>query len=527
MDKHHGLANLPPITPLELLRQLENTEEHQQKECPGLTADNRLICQSKTQEILGTAYRDGDFNPHKKRLAQVIYTDRSIETVQEVKGYVRGYLYQQHINTCQKEPLTEDLQQLYEYGNENSTGLTSKALKAALMAERLMVEEKRELTPKLDDAYWEKGSIEFTEEEATRFQQHTFEAAQYPEISQIQQLTSAVETNPQNLRAALGVLRQLPPATPSDFTSQAADTILRQCFNDGNKHLLNEFYQIVRAWPEAKKEAFSDHWQKTGFSYRHPLKSLGAEEKNQTVSQQDNTALSDNLTRRPLRPHSPHSSQSSNKKRAHSPTPTQYEASRKAPHMEDSIGSDTSTVNSMEIEEVSSAPESYPSLPTMFEQFAVTSVNENIQQKTTPATEMSIENNSTPRRDPFLDCPECPRQFIYGEIQKLKAHMAAHHPKTAKQQGEAETAKSEPANGYGNRTAIVTSNLLEQDIDVQIQAEVQYRMEETAEVSLTGLETNSITPIDENLFCPMCKKAHGIGQIQRYNKHVKDCNGTK
>ena len=366
MDKHHGLANLPPITPLELLRQLENTEEHEQKECPGLTADNRLTHQSNTKRILGEAYRDGDFNPYKNRLAQVIHTDRSIETVQEVKGYVRGYLYQQHINTCQKEPLAEDLQQLYEYGNKNSTGLSSKALKAALMAEQLMVEEKRELTPKLEDAYWEQDSIKLTDEEIRRFQQNTFEAAQYPEISQIQQLTSTVKTNPQNIRTALGVLRQLPPATPSDFTSQAAGNILRQCFKDENKHLLNEFYQMVRAWPEAKKEAFSDHWKETGLSQRHPLKSLGAEEKNQTVSQQDNTALSDNLTRRPLRPHSPDSSQSSNKKRAHSPTPTQYEASRKAPHMEDSIGSDTSTVNSMEMEEVSSAPESHPSLPTMF-----------------------------------------------------------------------------------------------------------------------------------------------------------------
>ena len=39
--------------------------------------------------------------------------------------------------------------------------------------------------------------------------------------------------------------------------------------------------------------------------------------------------------------------------------------------------------------------------------------------------------------------------------------------------------------------------------------------------------TNTESPFDPNLVCPMCNKAFRIGQIQRFRAHVKSCEGSK
>ena len=39
------------------------------------------------------------------------------------------------------------------------------------------------------------------------------------------------------------------------------------------------------------------------------------------------------------------------------------------------------------------------------------------------------------------------------------------------------------------------------------------------------LKTMEHSPYDPNLVCPMCKKSHRVGEIQKYRKHVDTCDG--
>ena len=39
------------------------------------------------------------------------------------------------------------------------------------------------------------------------------------------------------------------------------------------------------------------------------------------------------------------------------------------------------------------------------------------------------------------------------------------------------------------------------------------------------LKTMEHSPYDPNLVCPMCKKRHRVGEIQKYRKHVANCDG--
>ena len=38
-------------------------------------------------------------------------------------------------------------------------------------------------------------------------------------------------------------------------------------------------------------------------------------------------------------------------------------------------------------------------------------------------------------------------------------------------------------------------------------------------------KTMEHSPYDPNLVCPMCKKRHRVGEIQKYRKHVDTCDG--
>ena len=45
-----------------------------------------------------------------------------------------------------------------------------------------------------------------------------------------------------------------------------------------------------------------------------------------------------------------------------------------------------------------------------------------------------------------------------------------------------------------------------------------------SEEELSSLEG---APMDPNLVCPMCAQGYRVGEIQKYRRHVKSCQGSK
>ena len=62
---------------------------------------------------------------------------------------------------------------------------------------------------------------------------------------------------------------------------------------------------------------------------------------------------------------------------------------------------------------------------------------------------------------------------------------------------------------------------------VSINTEVREMAAATREVGTENEEMKTIkqAPYDPNLVCPMCKKRHRVGEIQKYRKHVDTCEG--
>ena len=44
-------------------------------------------------------------------------------------------------------------------------------------------------------------------------------------------------------------------------------------------------------------------------------------------------------------------------------------------------------------------------------------------------------------------------------------------------------------------------------------------------VTVTDSDAKNLAPFDPNLVCPMCMKPFRIGEIQKFRKHILDCNG--
>ena len=274
MGTDYGPATLSSSDALHLYRELKDMEATESRESIGLTSDNRLVLKKDIENHLGKTDQSDGFLPYENRLKKAINADRPLQTVQVAKIYTLKYLCDQHMESCLQETLREDLQELYDFGCQHNAGPVSEQIKTVLMAEQLVVEEKREVTKKLYDANWENEPVFFGQEERMSFRYIMVDAASHPEMSQIAKLTSGSEADSQNVSNALTLLSKLPSSAPSAFTSQAAHTILWQCSQDGNKHLLNQFYEIVRAWPEDQKEAFREHWDCSGLSAKYQLQSL-------------------------------------------------------------------------------------------------------------------------------------------------------------------------------------------------------------------------------------------------------------
>ena len=461
-------------------------------------------CQDRLNRHLSIAAGQGALDNQKALSGRGIQT---IETQKRIMGNLKGTLCQIKVEELGTKTLTEELSELYKHREALSDkDEHRKLIKAALIAETLKVEEERTLTGKLELAGWEgKENVkQLSRQEIGRLRNTVLTMARYPELSKIQQLTSGAGVSQQNVSRALIALRRLPANIPTAFIMQAAHTTFYGCHKNKDQQQQAQFRQIVQTWPEDLQDKFKAHWQNSGLEVRYPF----------TPPAEVPEKVTESLPRSQKQAENAKSALSEHKTEVSAEEQKQSEKTKTAGKTEQVPPSG----NKAEALIVSGKPVTPPQLQTTLStaarQHAVTSGDEDTQQKTTSATKMSIEDAPF---DTNLECPTCKRLFKIGRIQDFREHVAEEERKAEAKKAEE---RGEPASGYSHRTAVVSSNPLEQNIEDEIMAEVMYRVNET-EVPLTSLKGDSEIPFDPNLICPLCKKNYRLGEIQSYSEHVR------
>ena len=490
----------------------------------GMTRDGRLVsqadftpettglkkpetfseCLERLNRHLRVAAGQGALDDQKALSGRGIQT---IETQKRIMGNLKGTLCQIKVEELGTKTLTEELSELYKHREALSDkNEHRKLIKAALIAETLKVEEERTLTGQLELAGWEgKENVkQLSRQEIGKLRNTILTMARYSELSKIQQLTSGAGVSQQNVSRALIALRKLPANIPTAFIMQAAHTTFYGCHKNKDQQQQAQFRQIVQTWPEDLQSKFKAHWKNSGLEIRYPF----------TPPAKVPEKVTESLPRSQKQAENAKPALSEHKTEVSSEEQKQSEKTKTAGKTEQVPPSG----NKAEALIVSGKPVTPPQLQTTLStaarQHAVASGDKDIQQKTTSATKMSIEDAPF---DTNLECPTCKRLFKIGRIQDFREHVAEEERKAEAKKAEE---RGEPASGYSHRTAVVSSNPLEENLEEDILNEVIYRVNET-EVPLTSLKDDSEVPFDPNLICPACKRNYRIGEIQNFREHMK------
>ena len=111
--------------------------------------------------------------------------------------------------------------------------------------------------------------------------------------------------------------------------------------------------------------------------------------------------------------------------------------------------------------------------------------------------------------DPNLVCPKCDKQYLEGEIQKLRRHI-----------------NSQCSNEDSDKSDQETDGIDEEIKKMADKVRRESRGPTTAEVLFD--DGDSSLPYDPNLVCPKCGKQYRVGEIQKLRRHINEfCTGMR